>query len=947
MNKNNLSQRIKFPYLKLTVLLLSVLLPSLVCAQSTGKFSGKVPFDPTFKTGQLDNGLNYFIRENKLPEERAFFYLIVNTGAIHETTEQNGLAHFCEHMAFNGTKDFPDKDIINYMQSIGVSFGGGINAFTNYTMTAYTLNNIPTNKPAYIDTAMMVLQNWAFEVNYTDEEINKERGVIHEEWRTRGGAYRRMSDQTNKVLYGTTPYAEHNIIGLLDVIDNCPEQLLRDYYKSQYRPDQMAIAIIGDIDPGAIEKKIEALFGEYKQPDASPKKVNSVVVNNEKLLFASATDKEARTTDIKLYIKHPHKRTETWEDERERLVYSLFSSMINKRLQEKLNTPDPAFINAYSYYSLLTQQTDAYTLRITALPADPVRSFKEVLTENERVKQYGFTQGELDRARQEMLSSAEKAFNEIEKQESRRMAYACLSHFGYNRPYPGPEANYFHYQAALPSITLDEVNNVSSELLTDENRVLIVHGPEKEGFVIPEENELIAAYNEVLNAKLEAYKDDFVARPLMNPLPQPGKISSEKHREDLDVTEWTLSNGIKVVTQFTENKEDEVMLSAFSWGGYNVFDTEKLVMAEMISTSMRTGGIADFTSTDLKKQLTGKQFRIYPWINDYEEGFFGTTTKKDLESALQMVHLYFTDQGNDHSQFSGIVERQKQVLMNKQSDPRTTMRDSIKAITNNYHPRKMPRNVEDYDMVKADQTFAMASERYSQPEHFTFLFLGAIDKEILMPLLEKYLGSLPVSGKSDDQITDWNITPPEGITQKTFTRAMETPKSTVFVSFHGKTAYTPENVRYHSAIRYILNMRFVESVREDEGGSYGVGVYGNIKPIPEPTYTMNMQFDCDPEKAEHLKQVLFNDIKNLLEEGPTAEEVIKAKEYFIKQKATNMKDNYFLLEQLRNAYKNGHYQISKENYDNIVNNFTAESIQAKAKELLIDDSRIEIIMKPE
>jgi len=419
------------------------------------------------------------------------------------------------------------------------------------------------------------------------------------------------------------------------------------------------------------------------------------------------------------------------------------------------------------------------------------------------------------------------------------------------------------------------------------------------------------------------------------------------YREDLNATEWTLSNGIKVVTQFTDNKEDEIMFSAFSWGGYNVFDTENLVMAEMIPVGMSTGGIAEFTSTDLKKQLTGTQFRIYPWMNDEEEGIFGSSTKKDLETALQMIHLYFTNQGTDHSQFSGIVERQKQVLMNKQSDPRTTMRDSITAITNNYHPRKMPRNVEDYDAVKADQTFAMARERYAQPEHFTFLFLGAIDNAALKPLLEQYIGSLPVSGQADDQLKDWHIRPPKGVTQKSFTRAMETPKSTVFVSYHGEADYSAENQQYLSAISYILKMRFVESVREDEGGSYGVGVYGSLKNKPVPSYSMNMQFDCDPEKADHLKGVLQNDIKKLMEEGPTAEELQKTKEYLIKDKENNLKQNYFMLDQLREAYKSGQYFISNDNYDKVVEGLSRESIKKKANEFLKADSRIEIVMKPE
>jgi zinc protease len=918
-------------------------------AQSPKTFTGKVPFDPSYRTGKLENGLSYFIRQNKLPEERAFFYLIVNSGAIHETETQNGLAHFCEHMAFNGTRDFPDKGITDYMESIGVSFGGGVNAFTSYIITCYTLNNVPTTKPVYVDTAMMVLQNWAFEVNYTDEEINKERGVIHEEWRTRGGAGRRMRDVTNKVLFNGTPFANHNVIGELSVIDDCPEQLLRDYYKTNYRPDQMAVAITGDIDPAVIEQKIKSLFGSYKKPNTPIKKVGSKIPANKTIQFTSASDKEARTTDISLYIKHPHKKIETWEDQRASLVRSIFSSMLNNRLQEKLNTPDPAFISGYSYYSTMTQETDAYTIRTTALPADPIRSFKAVLMENERVKQHGFTQSELDRAKKSILSRAEKSFNERDKQESRRLASACIGHFGYNMPNAGPEANYYFNQAILPTIKLEEVNGLTDELLSEENRALVVHSPEKEEFKIPTEAELKEAYNEVVSMKLEPYKDNFVERPLLETIPEAGKITNETFNNKFNATEWTLANGIKVVLQPTDNKEDEVMISGFSWGGYNVFDTEKLVMASMIPTSMRTGGISDITSTNLKKLLTGKQFRIYPWLNDDEEGFFGTTSLKDMETALQMIHLYFTDQGEDYSQFSGIVERQKQVLINKQSDPRNTMRDSIQTITNNYHPRKKPRTVEDYNGVDAEETFKMAELRYTQPEHFTFIFLGSIDKDQLKPLVEKYLGSLKPSGKSDDELKNWDVNSPKGVVKRHFKRAMETPKSTVFVRYHGNAEFTPENKQYLNAIRYILRMRFVESVREDEGGSYGGGVWGDIYNLPKvpSRYTMNMQFDCDPEKADHLITVLYNDIHKLVKEGPTAEELQKTKEYFIKNKETNMKQNYFMIENLRGAYKNGYYAISKENYDDIVNNLTVKEIQKKAKSFFNEKQRIEIVMKPE
>ncbi len=482
---------------------------------TTGLIGQPVPLNPDVLYGKLDNGLTYYIHKNSLPKERAMFYLVVNAGAINENEDQNGLAHFCEHMAFNGTKAFPDKGILNYLQSIGVSFGGGLNAYTSSALTCYTLNNVPTVREGYVDSSLLVLREWASNVTYSDDEINKERGVIHEEWRTGGGASLRMSKITNPVLYGGSKYANHNVIGDVKVIDNFAPDFLRSYYKKWYRPDLQAVIVVGDIDKEAIKNKIAKLFSDIPKNMTKPEDVKTLVNDNKDLLVTIATDKEATNLTIQMITKHPGTEIKDLNYVKGRLVNNLYNMMLSDRFSEIVQKENPPMLSAGSGYGGLTKYQDSYSVYVLALNTDPIRSFKAALTENEKVKRFGFTANELDRAKKRMLVSYENSFNERDKRLSNSIISEYLSNFTSGYPAPGISYTYDLVKTYLPTVTLEQVNGLAKKWMTDGNQVIVVTGPEKEGVKIPTENELRSAKAEVMSSVIEPYAEKVLPSTLI------------------------------------------------------------------------------------------------------------------------------------------------------------------------------------------------------------------------------------------------------------------------------------------------------------------------------------------------------------------------------------------------------------------------------------------------
>lgn len=904
-----------------------------------------VPLNPDVTYGKLSNGLTYYIQKNSLPKERAMFYLVVNAGAINENENQNGLAHFCEHMAFNGTKNFPDKGLLDYLQSIGVSFGRGLNAFTSSAVTAYTLNDIPTTRNGYIDSALLILREWTSNVSYTTDEINKERGVIHEEWRTYGGANSRMGKVTNKVLYEGSKYANHDVIGELDVIDNSDPDLLRDFYKTWYRPDLQAIIVVGDIDEGEIKNKIEKIFGDIPKRTDKPKDVKSLVNPNKDLRVTFATDKEAQNLRITYSIKHPGTEIKDLQYLKERMIYSLYSMMFSDRITELLQKENPPMISAYSGYGSLTKFQDSYTTSVIALNNDPVKSFNTVMTENERVKRFGFTAPELERVKSRMLVSTERSYNERDKMLSGMIISEYMSNFNSEYPAPGIEYRYELTKSFLPTVTLAQVNSLAKQWMTEENQVIVVTGPEKEGVVLPTEGELKSVLSEIKTSQIEPYTEKAIASSLITSELKGSPVTKEEKIKEFDGIKWTLANGATVWLKTTDNKKDEINMSAFSNGGYSLISAGDLPSASLAANAKSSCGIGPFSQQDLRKFLAGKTLSVSAYLTELEEMIVGNSTNKDLETMLQLTYLQFSPTRKDDIALKSIIQRSLASLENRKADPNSVFSDTLSMLMTNYSNRTHLVNADYFNKMDFEKAYAIANDRFCDAGDFNFIFIGNLDIPTMKPLVEKYIGSIPDLPRQESWANN-NLVPAKEKVERRIFVPMKDPKATVYIHFYGEIPCTPENVEYLNAIRYILNMRYVESVREKEGGTYGVGVSASLSSRPVNNYKVTMNFTCAPERVDYLKGVLLDELKKMKETGVTADEVEKTRLNFLKDDAERMKNNSYVMDRVKNYVNNGIYTPLPENSTNIYNNLDGRKIQDLAKRVFVNEY-VDLVMVPE
>jgi zinc protease len=903
-----------------------------------------VPLNPDVLYGKLGNGLTYYVQKNSLPKDRAMFYLAVNAGGINENENQNGLAHFCEHMAFNGTKNFPDKGLLNYLESIGVSFGKGLNAGTSSATTIYTLNDIPTIRNGFIDSSLLILREWASNVSYTTDEINKERGVIHEEWRTYGGASSRMGKITNKVLFEGSKYSNHNVIGDLDVIDHADPDLLRSFYKDWYSPENQAIIVVGDIDKELIAGKIKKIFGDIPKRKDKPQVIKTMVSSNKELKVTTATDKEAQGLRISFYVKQPGSDTKDLAFYKQRIVFSLYNMMFSDRISELLQKENPPMISASAYYGSLTKFQDSFTTSVSALNNNPILSFKAALTENERIKRSGFTATELDRAKSRILTSTERSYNERDKQLSGNVVYEYISNFTDGYPAPGIAYRFDLIKSFLPTITLEQVNGLARQWMTDENQVIVVTGPEKEGVVIPTEAELKGAMAEVLASNIEPYVDKVIPTTLITTDLKGSPIVKEEKIPEFDGTKLTLANGAKVWIKYTENKQDEITMQAFSNGGFSLVPTEDLNSGSLASTVRNSCGTGNFSAQDLRKFLAGKNASVYSQFVEIEEMVVGSTTKKDLETMLQLTYLQFTPARRDDAVLKSLIQRTLVSLENRKSDPNSIFSDTISLVTTNYNKRTLLPTPEYFKSMNFEKAYAIANDRIQDAGDFNFVFVGNIDLPTLKPLIEKYIGSIPDLPRTENWI-DHRLVPAKGHVVRRLSVPMKDPKATVYVQFYGEAPTTQENVEYLNAIRYILNMRYVESIREKEGGTYGVGVSAAWNSRPVNNYRVTMNFTCAPDRVEYLEGLMLDELTKLKETGVTAAEVEKTKLNFLKVDAERMKNNSYIMDRVKSFVNNGIYTPLAENSTNIYNTLDGKKIQDLAKKVFGNDF-VDIVMVP-
>jgi len=930
-------------YFLKALVLIAILMPSVALAQE--QFKKPVPLDPEVRYGKLENGLTYYIKHNEKTEKRAEFYLSNNVGAILETNAQNGLAHFCEHMSFNGTKNFPDKGILNYFETIGMAFGRNINAGTGKDMTNYMLMQTPVTREGIVDTALLALRDISHNVSFLDKEIDNERGVIHEEWRTRRNANFRLESILNPMIYKGSKYAERDIIGSLDVIDHCEYKELKNFYHTWYRPDLQAIVVVGDIDVDQIEAKIKEYFSEIPAKENAQERPTYDVPDNVEPIIAIATDKEAQNTNIRVYFKHNYVKP----SEKDMMHYinsykeALYTTMLNTRLNELVQKENPPFIFAYNYYGNYAGNKDAYTLGASS--NNIKQALTSLLIENKRVKDHGFTLGELERAKTDFLRRLEKDFKEKDQQQNRNLAYQYVSHFASNSPTPGAAFDYDFAQKVLPMLPLEEINKLSAEWITDENMVISITGPEKEDVDIPTQEDVKNILSAVNSMSVEAYIDEVSNKPLMENIPTAGKISKESKNSEYGTTEWTLSNGVKVILKPTNFKEDEILINAFSKGGTSLYSVEDLPSAEFATTVVGRSGISEFSLIELQKMLTGKVVRINPYIGELYEGFNGNCAPGDLETTLQMINLYFTSSRFDEAATNAFMSRYKAYLQNKSSNPDAVFGDSVMYILANRNPRKEPLSVERLNKVNFEKAKEIYLDRFADASDFTFVITGNIDIENAKPLFETYLASLP-SIKRNENWKDNNVRYPKGKVNQLIEKKLETQKNSIFINLNGSFEYNLENRLLLNTIKHVLDIRYTEKVREDEGGTYGVHLRASTSEYPIQDFGLNISFDCDPANAEKLKSIIFAEIENMKANGPSQIDLDKAKENFLKNRENALKENRFWSNSIVFDLKHDENILNTEKYNKAVNSITIEKVQKAASKLLSQGNIIEVIMQP-
>ncbi len=829
----------------------------------------KLGIDPKVKIGKLSNGLTYYLRKNVEPKNRAELRLVVNAGSILESDQQLGLAHFVEHMAFNGTKNFKKQELIDFLEKSGVNFGADLNASTDFDATIYELQ-VPTDSIQVFKKAMQILEDWAHQVSFEPVEIDKERGVIVEEWRLGRGADARLRDQFFPVILKGSQYAKRLPIGTKESIEKSPYSELTKFYKDWYRPDLQAVIVVGDIDLAETEKMIKDHFGKIPAAKSPKPRTKFGVPAFPETRTSILTDAEQPYNVVQVYYLRPEiPASKTEKEYRASMVRNLFNQMISSRLDEIAQKPEAPFLFGSSSYGSFIGDKDAFSLIAVAKTAKDIEaSIKTLLTENERVKQYGFAQTELDRAVKSTLSRMENMYNERDKTKSVELLQEYIRNYLKDESIPGIEKEFEMHQKYLPTIQLAEVNALIKDWITTQNRSVVITAPEKEKADLMTADQVTALLNKPIG-KLDAYVDKVTKGALLPVEPVAGKVVSEKKYPSIETTEWTLSNGAKVIVKPTQFKNDEVQFSAISWGGSSLYDDKDYVNASNAAVIASIGGIGEFDIQSLQKELAGKNCYVAPSIANYMQGLNGSSTTKDLETAFQWMHGYFVAPRKDANMFEVIKQQMKVQLANKDKDPASVFADSVNYIMGNYHPRRKPFSTETMQQLELDRAFSIYKERFSNAGQFTFTFVGNFELENMKALVEKYIASLPSSNQKE-QWKDVGIRYPKGVVNKIIRKGKE-PKASVRLAFTGEVSEISDLDEVQiGQLTKALSIKLREVLREDAGGVYGVGVGGGFNREPVNSYGITIQFGCAPENVDKLVALVMEEIKNTKTNGVSA-----------------------------------------------------------------------------
>lgn len=913
-----------------------------------------IPVDQAVRIGKLDNGLTYYIRQNNLPANQAYFYIVQKVGSMQENEDQRGLAHFLEHMAFNGSKNFPNDEagigIIPYLESIGVKFGQNLNAATGFDYTIYNIDAVPT-RPSTLDSCLLILHDWSSFLLLRDKDIEKERKIIHEEWRTRQNMSLRMLENMLPDVFVGSKYANRLPIGKMEVIDFFKPEVLRNYYHTWYRPDLQSLVIVGDVDVDKMEASIKTMFADIKAPVNPTERVYDAVPDNEAPIVSIVSDKENSTSQILLFYKRdvvPAQQKVGFDY----LVYDLMNDMISimlqNRLEEKMQEANPpyVYVGVDNSEYLIAQTKDALQLMAIAKPGDSKTAIETLIREASRVKRFGFTEGEYERAKATYLSNLEKRYNERDKQRSSYYITQYVNHFLRQEPIPDITSLYTSMQQLMPHVPLTAINQVVSNMIPDNNRVLAIMGTTQETY--PSKEAISAMFAAIDAEPLEAYVDEVITDPLIAELPAKGSIVKEETVNG--TTTWTLSNGAKVLVKPTTNKDDEVLISGYALGGTSVIDDKQMAEIRLLSRlfqqitgeSVQTvGGLGAFSAVELKKRLAGKNVGMSFFLDAYTQEIDGHATVKDLETAMQLFYLNFTSIRANDEAYASFVARSKGLLDNISSNPMIAFTDSLMSAAYNNNPRA--RFITADDVVKADYAsmLALYKERFANAAPFTFTFVGNVNLDSLKPLVEQYVASLP-GGKAKASINKKSVVMRKGKVENRFIRDLETPKASVCIIHSGKLPHTLPNLVKLDAFNQMLDILFTEQIREKRGGTYGVQVSATAEKWPTPTFSMEIVFDTEPARREELVNAINAILDELATQGPSDKLVSNIKEFMLKQHADNLKRNEYAQKTLRKQSFEG-VDIEK-GYTEAVDQLTPATLKAFAKQLLGQGNRVEVVM---
>jgi len=899
-------------------------------------------FDPQVTVDSLDNGLHYYIRVNSHPEKRAELRLVLNAGSVLEDEDQRGLAHFVEHMAFNGTEGFPKQELVEYLERVGMRLGPDLNAYTGFDETVYRLQ-VPTDSAGLLGTAFQILEEWTHRLTFDPDMVDGERGVVLEEWRMGRGAEARMLDQQLPVLFQGSRYAVRLPVGSRESIQSFDMEALERYYRDWYRPDLMAVIAVGDFDRDAVERLIREHFSALSSPKVPRPRTEYQVPDHDETRIAIAADKEATESRISIYYKQPLRETRSARAYRRLIVERLFNRMLNDRLFELTQQSEPPFLYGSSGQGRLIRSKEVYVLGAAVEDGGVARGLAALLTEAERVARHGFTATELERHKVELWRIVERNYAEREKTNSSEYAYEYVNAFLTGDPVPGVEADYEMHLRFLPGIMVEEVNQLAREWLVNRNRVILVSAPNN-GVPLPSEGALMAAFETVQDSEIAPYVDEVEDSPLVAEPPVPGQIVGEHHDYALGVTVWELSNGARVILKPTDFKDDEVLFRASSPGGTSLARDEDYIAASTAADVVSMGGLGTFSLVELKKKLAGKAVAVSPSIGPLHESLAGSASPNDLETLFELIYLTFTSPRRDSTAYLAYRTQIEAILSNRSVSPADALQDTLTVTLTQHHFRTRPPTNDVYKEMDLEKSLDFYRNRFSDAGDFTFVFVGSFAVPQLRPLVEHYVASLPSNGRVEKWL-DRGIIPPKGIVERVVRNGME-PKSQTHIIFPGTLEFNRENTYLLCALADVLQIKLRERLREDLGGTYSVAVVSVAERDPVPSYSMRISFGADPDRLDELAAVVFQEIDSLKIRGATPTDVEKVRESQRRTLETRLQENNYWLWQLLTADRLDTDPHGVLDNRDLIDALTPEMVQQAARRYLLSDNYVRVSLYP-